>query len=47
VAEWYDIGVVTPSHRNVSEIVFTENLCAKNIVKDGEYTDISVMVSWW
>ena len=32
---------VTPSHRNVSEIVFTENLCAKDIVKDGEYADTS------
>ena len=32
---------VTPSHRNVSEIVFTENLCAEDILKDGEDNDIS------
>jgi hypothetical protein len=32
---------VTPNHRNVSEIVFTENLRAKDIVKDGEYADTS------
>lgn len=30
---------VTPSHRNVSEIVFTENLCAKDVVRDGGYAD--------
>ena len=32
---------VTPSHHNVSEIVFTENLCAKDIVRDGEYAGTS------
>lgn len=32
---------VTPSHRNVSEIVFCENLCAGDIVKDGDNIETS------
>ena len=32
---------VSPSYRNVSETVFTENLCAKDIVRDGEYANTS------
>ena len=38
---YHQLVFVTPSHRNVGEIVLTENLCTKDIVRDGEYADTS------